>query len=141
MQWFCFFPFTNLLHVVPVGDDAVFDGILQGEDTSLALGLVSDVRVLLAHTDHHSLVTRSPHDGGEDCSWCVIAGKASLAHPGTVVNDQSGRSVVTHSPIAKRAQEDVYGTNKCGSLWRHTLLYSPEHTCTRIGLLSYPDPP
>merc|ERR1719334_2058379 len=25
----------DLLHVVPVGDDAVFDGILQGEDTSL----------------------------------------------------------------------------------------------------------
>merc|ERR1712190_231887 len=28
----------DLLHIVPVGDDSVFDGILQGQDTSLALG-------------------------------------------------------------------------------------------------------
>merc|ERR1719228_3241283 len=27
----------DLLHVIPVGDDAVLDGVLQGEDTSLAL--------------------------------------------------------------------------------------------------------
>jgi hypothetical protein len=25
----------NLLHVVPVGDNTVFDGVFQGEDTSL----------------------------------------------------------------------------------------------------------
>ena len=36
----------NFLHVVPVGDNPVFNGILQGEDTSLGLGLVADVRVL-----------------------------------------------------------------------------------------------
>merc|ERR1719312_839156 len=34
----------DLLHVVPVGHDAVLDGVLEGEDTSLALGLVSDIR-------------------------------------------------------------------------------------------------
>ena len=47
----------NLLHIVPVGDDTVLDGVLEGEDTSLGLGLVSDVGVLLSHTDHHSLMT------------------------------------------------------------------------------------
>ncbi|KAJ0063177.1 hypothetical protein NL108_013201, partial [Boleophthalmus pectinirostris] len=39
----------DLLHVVPVGDDAVLDGVLEGQDAPLALGLVSHVRVLLAH--------------------------------------------------------------------------------------------
>ncbi|KFP10022.1 hypothetical protein Z169_01707, partial [Egretta garzetta] len=30
----------DLLHVIPVGDNAVLDGVLQGEDPPLALGLV-----------------------------------------------------------------------------------------------------
>merc|ERR1712193_205633 len=37
----------DLLHVVPVGDNTVLDGVFQGEDTSLGLGLVTDVGVLL----------------------------------------------------------------------------------------------
>ncbi len=32
----------DLLHIVPVGDDTVFDGVLEGEDTSLGLGLIAD---------------------------------------------------------------------------------------------------
>merc|ERR1719323_672338 len=39
----------DLLHIVPVGDDSVLNGVLQGEDTSLALGLVSNIGVLLSH--------------------------------------------------------------------------------------------
>jgi hypothetical protein len=31
----------DLLHVVPVGDDTVFDGVLQGQDTSLGLSFIS----------------------------------------------------------------------------------------------------
>merc|ERR1711915_856876 len=31
----------DLLHVVPVGDDTMLDGVLEGEDTSLALGLIA----------------------------------------------------------------------------------------------------
>ena len=45
----------DLLHIVPVGDDSVLDWVLEGEDTSLGLGFVSDVGVLLAHTDHDTL--------------------------------------------------------------------------------------
>ncbi len=36
----------DFLHVVPVGNNAVLNGVLQGEDTSLGLSLVSDVRIL-----------------------------------------------------------------------------------------------
>ena len=46
---------SHLLHVVPVGDDAVLNGVLQSQDTSLALSLVSYVAVLLTHTHHHTL--------------------------------------------------------------------------------------
>ena len=45
----------DLLHVVPVGHDSVLNGVLQGEDTSLALGLITDVGVLLTHAHHHTL--------------------------------------------------------------------------------------
>merc|ERR1719422_87994 len=33
----------DLLHVIPVGDDSVLNGVLQGEDTSLGLGLISNI--------------------------------------------------------------------------------------------------
>ena len=45
----------DLLHVIPVGDDAVLDGVLQGQDTSLGLGFITDVGVLLSHADHDTL--------------------------------------------------------------------------------------
>ena len=51
----------DLLHVVPVCDDAVLDGVLQSEDTPLALGLVTDIAVLLSHADHDTLKHRR-HD-------------------------------------------------------------------------------
>ena len=70
----------DLLHIIPVGDDAVLDGVLQGEDTSLALGLVSNIGVLLSHTDHDTLMPGSSDDGGEDSSGSVISGKTSFAH-------------------------------------------------------------
>lgn len=48
----------DLLHVVPVGHDTVLDGVAQGQDTTLALGLVADVRVLLAHANHDTVCVR-----------------------------------------------------------------------------------
>ena len=47
----------DLLHVVPVGDDAMLDGVSERQDTTLRLCLVSDVRVLLAHSDHDAACT------------------------------------------------------------------------------------
>merc|ERR1712228_1126589 len=58
----------DLLHVIPVGDDSVLDGVLQGEDAPLGLSLVTDIGILLSHTDHHSLVAGAADDGGEDSS-------------------------------------------------------------------------
>merc|ERR1719147_80968 len=47
----------DLLHIIPVGDDSVLNGVLQGEDTSLGLSLISNIGVLLSHTDHDTLVS------------------------------------------------------------------------------------
>ena len=45
----------DLLHVVPVGDDAVLNGVLEGQDTPLALRLVSHVGIFLPHAHHDAL--------------------------------------------------------------------------------------
>merc|ERR1712110_1276426 len=74
----------DLLHVIPVGHDAVLNGVLQGEDTPLGLGLVTDVGVLLSHAHHDTLVTGTANDGGEDGSGSVISSESSLAHAGAI---------------------------------------------------------
>ncbi|KFV67873.1 hypothetical protein N307_03432, partial [Dryobates pubescens] len=48
----------DLLHVVPVCDDTMFNGVLQGQNTSLALGFISYIGVLLTHTHHDTLQRR-----------------------------------------------------------------------------------
>jgi hypothetical protein len=79
----------DLLHVVPVGHDAVLDGILEGEDAALGLGLGADVGILLAHANHHAHVARAAHNGGEDGSGSVVTTEASLAHARAVVDHES----------------------------------------------------
>merc|ERR1719319_784509 len=86
----------DLFHIIPVGDDTVLNGVLQGEDTSLALGFISDVGILLAHTDHDTLMTGATYDGGEYSSGSVISGETGLDQTGAIVADQSGSIVVTH---------------------------------------------
>merc|ERR1712061_852984 len=86
----------DLLHIIPVGDDSVLHGVLQGEDTSLGLGLVTDIGILLSHTDHDSLVAGTSDDGGKDGTGSVVSGEAGLDHAGAIVDDQSGNVLVTH---------------------------------------------
>merc|ERR1719187_1970197 len=87
----------DLLHVVPVGDDAMLNGVLQGEDTTLALCFITNVGVLLTHTDHHTLVTGAADDGGEDGTRGVVAGEASLDHAGAIVAHERYRIfIVAH---------------------------------------------
>ena len=109
----------HLLHVVPVGDDAVLDGILQGEDTSLALGLVSDVRVLLSHTDHHALVAGATHDGREDGTGRIVAGETGFAHAGAVVDYQRSNIVVTHFAKDRSTREQRERVSSASRSFEH----------------------
>ena len=78
----------DLFHIVPVGHDTVFDRVLQGQDTTLVLGFIANVRVFLVHTDHDTLVLGAPYNRGEDRAGGVITSESSFAHTGTVVDDQ-----------------------------------------------------
>merc|ERR1712128_268584 len=63
----------DLLHIIPVGDDSVFNGVLEGKDTSLGLCLISNIGILLSHTNHHTLVTGTANNGGKDGAWSIIS--------------------------------------------------------------------
>lgn len=78
----------NLLHVVPVGDDTVLDGVAEGKNTTLGLSLVTNVGVLLAHTDHDTMMTGTTDDGRENSSGRIITGETGLAHTGAIVDDE-----------------------------------------------------
>jgi len=87
----------DLLHIIPVGDDTVLNGVAEGEDTTLGLSLSTDVALLLAHTVHDLLLAGlgATNDGGEDSLGCVLTGDTGLAHTGTVV-DNKGWGFVRH---------------------------------------------
>merc|ERR1712018_364028 len=47
----------DLFHVIPVGDDSVFNWVFQGKDTSLGLSFISNIGIFLSHTYHDTLVS------------------------------------------------------------------------------------
>merc|ERR1719323_63525 len=86
----------DLLHIIPVGDDTVFNGVFQGKDTPLGLSFISNIGILLTHTDHDTLVTGASNNGREDSPGGVISSESGFAHAGAIVNDKSGSIFVTH---------------------------------------------
>merc|ERR1712236_174985 len=86
----------DLLHIIPVGDDSMFNWVLEGKDTSLGLSFISNIGILLSHTDHHTLVARTSNNGGEDSTGSIISSKTSLAHAGAIVNNKSSNVFVAH---------------------------------------------
>ncbi|KAL2303702.1 hypothetical protein Nmel_008979, partial [Mimus melanotis] len=45
----------DLFHIIPVGDDAMFNWIFQSKDTSFALSFITHIGIFLTHTDHNTL--------------------------------------------------------------------------------------
>merc|ERR1711971_1039146 len=86
----------DLLHIIPVGDDTVFNGVFQGKDTSLGLSFISNIGILLSHTDHDTLMTRASNNGREDSPGGIISSESGLAHARAIVYDKSGGIFVTH---------------------------------------------
>jgi hypothetical protein len=86
----------DLLHIVPVGDDTVLNGVLQGEHTSLGLSLISDVGILLVHANHDTRMLGAAHNGRKDSARSVISSQTSLAHTRSIVNHKSLNVVVCH---------------------------------------------
>merc|ERR1719189_3476942 len=97
----------DLLHIIPVGDDTVFNGVFQGKDTSLGLSFISNIGILLTHTDHDTLVARSTNDGREDSPGGVITSKTSFAHAGAIVDNKSSNVFISHFRF------ELFSTDNC----------------------------
>ena len=85
-------------HVVPVGDDTVFDGVGDGEDTTAGLSVITDEVVLLGGAEHglSGGGLGATDDGGEDDARSIITRETGLDHTGTVVADNIASIFVTH---------------------------------------------
>ena len=70
----------DLLHVVPVGDDSVLDGLLDAEYAPLLLGLTAYVDFLLIETYHDARDLGAPNNSAEYRSRRVITTETCLAH-------------------------------------------------------------
>lgn len=66
----------------------VLDGVLEGEDTTLGLRLVTYVRVLLVHAHHDTGVLGAADNGLKYGAGGIVAGETSLAHTRAVVNNE-----------------------------------------------------
>ena len=59
-------------HVVPIGDDSVFDGVFECQDSFLGLSLLSNIGIFVVHANHDVLIFGSPNNRGEGSSRSVI---------------------------------------------------------------------
>ena len=57
----------------------MFNRVLQGKDTSLALGFISDVELFVPHTSHDTLMAGTTNDGGEDGTGSIVSGETGQA--------------------------------------------------------------
>ncbi len=80
----------------PIGNNAVLDGVLEGQDSSLGLGLVTNVGILLSHADHDTLVTGAANNRRKDSARSVVTSESGLAHSGAIVNHESLNFFVAH---------------------------------------------
>jgi hypothetical protein len=70
----------DLLHIVPVGHNAMLDGLLDAEHATFLLGLATYVDFLLIKTYHDTRDLRSPDNSTEDGSWRVVTPETCFAH-------------------------------------------------------------
>merc|ERR1719449_497687 len=97
----------DLLHVIPVGDDTVFNWVFEGEDTSLGLGFISNIGVFLTHTNHYTLMARTANNGWEDSPGGVITSETSFAHAGAIVDNKSSNVFISHFRF------ELFSTDNC----------------------------
>ena len=77
----------DLFHIIPVGNDTVFDWVLEDEDTGLGAGFITNIAVLVLATSDGLHVLWTADDGWEDGAWSFITSETGLAHTGTIIDN------------------------------------------------------
>merc|ERR1712088_376847 len=71
----------DFFHIIPVGDDSVFNWVFQGKDTSLGLGFITYIGVFLSHTDHDTWCFGRPTMDGKTALGASSPAKPALHMP------------------------------------------------------------
>lgn len=74
----------QLLHVVPGGDNAVFDRVFDRK-TAPGFGLLAHVATLLSYSNHHSIISWATNNARE---YLVSVGTATSSLPHSAVHYQ-----------------------------------------------------
>jgi hypothetical protein len=75
------------LHVVPVVDDTVLNGVLEVEDTSLGLSFVTNVGLFVVHADHYTGHLGSANDSWETAPGGIISSNTGFALTRSIINN------------------------------------------------------
>jgi hypothetical protein len=68
----------DLLHVIPVADNAMLNRVLQCQNTSFGLSFITHICILLAHAHHHTSVAWPAYNARKDSSRCVVTSETRL---------------------------------------------------------------
>ena len=74
----------DLLHIEPVGGNAMINGVLQGQDASFVLGLHKGV--LLTHAHHDALGPRATPEWRGRGPGNILTSPLDSTHVGSIVN-------------------------------------------------------
>lgn len=69
----------HLLHIIPVYDNTMFDGLFDLQNAAFALRLLTDVNLTLVEANHNAWDFWAAHHGAEDSARSIISGETSLA--------------------------------------------------------------
>merc|ERR1719359_386062 len=86
----------DLLHIIPICDDSMLNRVLQGQNATSLLGLISNVIVPLIDSHHAVVILWAANDGGEGPSWSVLTSESCLTDSAAVVHDDCGNFKVSH---------------------------------------------
>jgi len=77
----------DLLHIIPVVDDTMLNWVVELENTSLLLGLLTDIAILLFGGGHNRFLFGVSNDGWERALRGLFGLETGLAHSGSIIDN------------------------------------------------------
>jgi hypothetical protein len=79
----------DLLHIIPIVDDTVLDWVMELEDTSLLLGFLTNIAILLLGGGDNRFLLWVTNNGWERAFWGLFGFETGFAHTGSIIYNNS----------------------------------------------------
>ena len=77
----------DLLHIIPVVDDTVLNWVVELENTSLLLGFLTNVAILLLGGGDNRFLLGVTNNGWERAFWGLFGFETGFAHTGSIIDN------------------------------------------------------